>query len=332
MKRNPLSGAAAGLVLLLVLGGSFPGCHETSKVPPVKIGYLPIYVDLPLFVAEEEGFFNRHGVEVELVRFASSPEIGTALTTGGADVGASIAFSVVLSNESRDPGQLKIFIVDSENQTNYLSSFVARPGTNIHRLEDLKGKALGVFPGPTAVTFCRLVLEKHGINPDADLKKFVELQAASHIPALQSGAVDAVFTYEPTGTQAVMELGADRFLPAAVESEIMSPWQAGVWVMSTRWAAVHPTEANAVTAALYDAVDFIARDPRAAKNALSRFTSIKLAIAEKTPNIPFAKVPDADLTALQRQEDILFERKIVSKRVPVSSLMSPTQWSTSIRP
>jgi NitT/TauT family transport system substrate-binding protein len=331
MKRISLPRTAAILALLLVLGSSLPGCRQSPKTPPVKIGYLPIYVDLPLFVAEEEGFFKRHGVDVELVRFAASPEIGTALTTGGADVGASIAFSVALSNESRDPGQLKIFIVDSENKTNYLSSFVARPGANILRVEDLKGKTLGVFPGPTAVTFCRLILEKHGINPDTDLK-FVELPVASHVPALQSGTVDAVFTYEPTGTQAVMELGAVSFLPAAVESEIMSPWQAGVWVMSTRWATAHPNEANAVTAALYDAVDFIARDPRAAKNALSKFTSIKLAVAEKTPNIPFAKGPDADLNALQRQENILFERKIVSKQISVGSLMAPTQWSSSVRP
>src|SRR4051812_1896617 len=95
------------LTLIVILAiSSLITCsrEEKAKAKPkpvtVKVGYLPIYVDLPLFVAKREGFFSRHGVNVELVRFAASPEIGTALTSGAVDMGASIAFSVVLSNES----------------------------------------------------------------------------------------------------------------------------------------------------------------------------------------------------------------------------------------
>ena len=78
----------------------FPEMRVIHQIHRERAINTNIYVDLPLFVAEEEGFFKRHGVETELVRFAASPEIGTALTTGGVNVGASIAFSVALSNES----------------------------------------------------------------------------------------------------------------------------------------------------------------------------------------------------------------------------------------
>src|SRR5256885_268598 len=109
-------------VLAVLAAGALFFFLRLRNSSAVSIGYLPIYVDLPLFVAKDQGFFDKRGVKVELKRFASSPEIGTALVTGDVQVGASIAYSVVLSIESRDSGKLKVFIVDSETPENYLSS------------------------------------------------------------------------------------------------------------------------------------------------------------------------------------------------------------------
>src|SRR5207248_2015918 len=67
------------LVLLPILFVGILHCRKSEIKRTVKIGYLPIYVDLPLFVAKEQGFFQKHGVDVQTVRFAASPEIGTAL-------------------------------------------------------------------------------------------------------------------------------------------------------------------------------------------------------------------------------------------------------------
>ncbi len=291
----------------------------------VRIGYLPIYVDLPLFVAVENGFFDKRGVTVELKRFASSPEIGTALVTGDLQVGASVAYSVVLSTESRDPGRLKVFIVDSETPENYLSSVVVLKSSGIKTIADLKGKKLASFPGPTAVTFCKMVLEKFGLNPNTDLQ-LVELDVGSQLTALESKTVDALFTYEPTATQAVLEKDAVKILPGAVESQIINPWQAGVWVVSDDFAKTNPEDAHKVMLALYDAIDFIRTNPAAAKSALTNYTSIKSSVAQATPNIPFAKVGEVDMTAFQKHADILHERGILSKRIEAATLLiSPSE-------
>lgn len=312
--------AIAGILLLLGVVYLWSKGSESTSRPTVKIGYLPIYVDLPLFVAHDRGFFSKHGLDVELVRFAASPDIGTGLSTGSIDVGASIAFSVVLSSEARDPGNLKIFIVDSEDEQNYLSSFVVLPTSGITSVSDLRGKKLGVFPGPTAVTFCTLVLEKYGLHAGRDLE-LIELQAGSHIPALRAGTVDALFTYEPIGTQAVMDIGAKKLLAGAVESEIISPWQAGVWVLRSDFVREQPDASQAVLRALYEAIDFIRSNPDSAKVALRSFTSIRPEVAAATPTIPFAKLGEVDLGALQRHADILTQRGIVSKRLDVDSLL-----------
>ena len=323
-RQRTLLPISVGLLIILIFSSGFiSSCRKPTQT--VRIAYLPIYVDLPLFVAKEQGFFEKRGVQVELVRFASSPEIGTALATGNAQVGASIAFSVVLANESRDPDKLKVFIVDSETPENYLDSFVVLRDSNIKSLADLKGKKLASFPGPTAVTFCKMVLEKNGINPDKDIQ-FVELDVASHLTALESHTVDALFTYEPTATQAVMEKNAVKLLPGAVESQIINPWQAGVWVITKQLATDNPDQASAIMLALYDAIDFIRTNPTEAKKALGKYTSIKAEVAAATPNIPFAKLGEIDLNAFQKHADILQSRGVISKQMNVSALLAPESW------
>jgi len=132
------------VVVIIVAGLYFYKGHQTfSDTAIIKVGYLPIYVDLPLFVAKDHGFFAKYGVEVELKRFESSPNIGTSIINGDIDAGASIATTVVLSTESRDPGKMKIFLVDAENKTNYLSSFVVLNSSGIKTMADLKGKRIG---------------------------------------------------------------------------------------------------------------------------------------------------------------------------------------------
>ena len=310
-------------------GVIFLGCSKENKQPDkasvqVHIGYLPIYVDLPLFVAKENGYFEKRGLDVQLNRFASSPEIGTALINGDIQFGASVAYSVILSTESRDPGKLKVVIVDSETPENYLSSFVALAGSGINTIADLKGKKVGSFPGPEAMTFGKLVLEKYGLNPTNDLQ-FFSLDSASHLSALQSHTVDALFTYEPIATQAVLEDGAVKILPGAVEKEIINPWQAGLWVISTKFASEHPKEAKQLILALYDAIDYLRKNPQDAKTALAKYTSIKPSVAAATPNIPFAKLGEVDLPAFQRHADILFEQGVVSKKMDANSMLAPLE-------
>jgi ABC-type nitrate/sulfonate/bicarbonate transport system substrate-binding protein len=165
-----------------------------------------------------------------------------------------------------------------------------------------------------------MVLEKFGIDPNKDLQ-LIELDMGSHLSALESHTVDALFTYEPTATQAVMEKGAVKIMPGAVESQIISPWQAGVWVVDQRFSNAHPAVTDAVITALYEAVDLIRADPGSEKKALGPYTSIKPEVAAATPNIPFAKLGEVDLTALQKHADILFERKVISKHIDATSLL-----------
>ncbi len=300
-------------------------CNHNSKTGKISVGYLPIYVDLPLFVAKDKGFFTKHGIDAELKRFESSPNIGASLINGDIDAGASIATTVVLSTESRDPGKMKIFLVDAENKDNYLSSFVVLNSSGIKLMSDLKGKKIGGFPGPTATIFGKMVLEKFGLNPEKDVQ-WIELPAANHLSALESKTVDALFSYEPTSTQAVMEKDAMKLLPGAVESHIIEPWQAGVWVLRDNFIKQHTEVSKNFILAINDAVDYIRKNPDSAKSSLLNYTAIKLEVARNTPNIPFTKLSEVDLVTLQKYTDLHFQKALISKKIDVKTMMLPSDF------
>ena len=70
---------------LTVLGAVEPAAAQSA----VRVGYMPIAEELPKMVASEKGFFKEHGLDAELVRFESGPDMGTAL------LGGSIQFGMI---------------------------------------------------------------------------------------------------------------------------------------------------------------------------------------------------------------------------------------------
>jgi len=316
--RNTFVGVSVVVSVLLCLAWWRPW-----YVPPVpnliRVGYLPIYVDLPLFVALEEDFFSDQKVLVEPVRFQSSPDMGVALALDRIDAAASIATSSALGVETRDPGVFKIFLVDAETASEYLSSLLVASSSEVVSVSELKSKVIGSFSGPTAKLFGPLALEALGLaRGDYEIS---EMPIGSHISALETGRVDAVITYEPTATQAVAKYGSRKLVPRLVESNVIDPWQAGIWIISTKFIDRDPDLSIRFSHAIYNAVEFIRRNPDRAKESLSPFTTIDLDVAHDTPNIPFTKVWEADLVTLQRHADMLAEEGMIQRKVEIPDLI-----------
>ena len=319
----PLSATRKGLisvlVVALVIGSVWYFNHKSSPPPTFRVGYLPIYVDLPFFVALENGLFEKHGVVVEAIEFQSSPQLAQQIVAGRLDAAASIATSNALITESQHEGLFQIFMVDQETREAYLSSLVIGHDSEISDPVDLIDKTIGFFPGPTAATFGQLALEKLGVPRDSYTR--ISLPVENHIDALEAGNVDALVTYEPTATQAVMRNGAKKLVPGLVETHVIDPWQAGVWIVSTEAISSREADTVAFIRAIYEAIDQIRADSVFAKRALAPYTPIDADIAVNTPNIPFAKIGEVDIPTLQKHADILQSERVIPQNIQIQSLM-----------
>ena len=71
--------------ILLSLIFLFTACTSPAEPANLKIAVLPIIDTLPMYVAQQEGLFTKHGVNVEFVPVASAPERDQILAAGQAD-------------------------------------------------------------------------------------------------------------------------------------------------------------------------------------------------------------------------------------------------------
>jgi ABC-type nitrate/sulfonate/bicarbonate transport system substrate-binding protein len=179
--RAPDSGSAAA--------SAPPSSAPASPVAlrQLRVGYAATNPRVtPLWLAADEGFFNRHGLEVEPVAMRSAPALQAAMIAKEIQIGQSgLTGTLQARAGGADVVQLG-GLIDKP-----LAQLVAHP--SIRRPEDLRGKRLGTQSiGGTVWARGILALEKFGLDPDRDnISVLVIGDEPTLGQALVAGAIDA---------------------------------------------------------------------------------------------------------------------------------------------
>lgn len=73
------------LFLLALMIGGVSAQDSSSEEPTLRIGVLPVLNTIPLYVAQEQGFYAEEGITVELLTFPSADLQGQAIEAGELD-------------------------------------------------------------------------------------------------------------------------------------------------------------------------------------------------------------------------------------------------------
>jgi ABC-type nitrate/sulfonate/bicarbonate transport system substrate-binding protein len=140
---------------------------------------------LPVFVAEEQGIFARHGLKIEYLRLGSVDKATSAVREGTADLAITPPEGAVVDHLAG--GGLRIIASNSERLP---MSMVARPG--IADLAGLRGRRLGTssLTEGTAI-YTRVLLEQAGLTYPGDYEFVLAGVHTTRWAALQSGEIDA---------------------------------------------------------------------------------------------------------------------------------------------
>ncbi len=270
------------LVLLAIIGGIY-WVTQTDQVErePVRVAYLPIGAGLPIFVAEEQGFFDEQGLSVKLIEFKTSNDIAAAGLSGRVDVIGTGATNAMLDANSNANGQFRLFLANNyvKRPQGQSTDFVlARPGANIESYADFEGRTVAIFPGSVGEVFLNAVSPKLGLEPDE--VETVAIPPAQWLPSLQSGSIDGVFgAVEPFATF-ILDEGVGEIVVDGYYAELMSDVPAsGAWFISGK---LTEDEERRFYAAIQQAVRFIVTDEVTARQALAGYTAIP---AEKLSSI-----------------------------------------------
>jgi len=181
------------IALLLVAGScGVPARADTEVIFGTVGGLNTSY--LPLFVAQELGYFKEEGISVRAVDFGAAGTLLPQVAAGRVTVGFPNAEPVILSHDAgKTPLPVKFFYnVIRRN----VWEFSVLASSNIHTLRDLKGKTIGIFSfavGSLPIT--KAILANAGLSPSDYTLVPVGLGAASYL-ALQTGKIDALNLFD----------------------------------------------------------------------------------------------------------------------------------------
>ena len=159
-------------------------------------------VSLPLYVAQQRGFFADEHLDVVISDCIGGTRCLRQLLDDKADLATTSEMPVVLQAfKSADVAIIATIVHASDNL-----KLIARKASGVTRSEQLDGRRVGVIAGTSA----QYELETHLLNVGVDPRHvaMVPLQAEETVAALQSGRIDAVAVWEPYGYAALRGAGA----------------------------------------------------------------------------------------------------------------------------
>lgn len=206
------------MVMTTIMMFSMVACGNTSseesseELTTVRIA-LPTWVGYgSLYVAQEKGFFEENGLNVELTIVEGLAERKQAMVSGELE-GLATAVDVFVNLESVGIEMDMVWLLDRSNGAD---GIVAT--TDVESPADLAGLTVATEIGTTEHFFLLKVLEQYGLTTD-DIE-LVPLTIADSGAAFVAGQVDAAVTYDPYLSQGV-DAGGVTFTTAEYEIDLM---------------------------------------------------------------------------------------------------------------
>ncbi len=256
LKSQVLS-AMAAVAAAVALAAPLPAMAE------VKVGVSDWPGWVAWYVAEQKGFFKKHGADVKLVWFANYTDSIAALSSGQLDANSQTWSDTMGPLAKGLP--LKTILVNDNSAGN--DAVVASP--KIKSIKDLKGKSVALEQFSVSHFVLATALAKNGMKP-ADVK-IVNLSAGDAAAAFMAGRVDAAVVWNPW----IHQIEASGKGKALFTSKDMPGLIPDLLVAQDKSIKAKRKELVGMIKAWFDTVKFIADQPDEAAKIMSKIVSLK---------------------------------------------------------
>lgn len=287
----------------------------------MRIAYPPMLASLPVVAAQDQQMFQHHGLQSEIVSFSSSNDMVSALVAGQIDVLPAVSLVPLLHLEIQHPGKFRVFSHSRMRRENSTYRIIVKGDSSLQKLAELKGKKIGVFPGTSATRLISAFLQRNGVDPQTIT--FVQLPSSAQVSSLESGAVDALFSYDPLTL--IAEPGRYRTLSNSVYAELIEPCPVGVSVISRDFERSQPDAAARAAGVIQEAISYVGAHPQQATALLPRFTRMTPAMASRVNVADITLSNNVDAAVLQRFIDMLYEIGEIPQKIDAHRLIDPTR-------
>lgn len=207
-----------------------PGLHQTPApaLTTVRLGYLPTTSFGPVYIAKDEGYFARQGIDVELVKVSDVSAALPLLLSGGLDAtGGQITSGLI--NTVAKGGRVRVVADKGSVQDGNCVVYALMVRKDLFdsgavtKVSDLKGRKLMGNSGEQSYGVGRALALGNLTTEDVTL---VSMDFPTAMVAFRNGALDAGMITEPYITQAVANNSAVILVPGG---EINPDWPIPLW-------------------------------------------------------------------------------------------------------
>lgn len=330
--RQAVTKAIAAMLTLGLLAGcggapaAAPSAAPTPAANPaptpattpvkLKIGQLPIIDGLPFWVADQKGYYQQEGVNVELVTFKSANERDAAIMSGAID--GMLADPVASATLYASGTKLQITSLSlGATKEEGPMAILAAPNSGITDLAQLKGQEIGISTNSVMHYVTEQLLQEKGIKPDE-----VKLTNVASIPVrfdlLMSGQLKAAILPDPLLSLAVAK-GAK-----VLASDTQSPVNLSQSVIDFTSKAIQE-KADAITRmfrAYNRAVADIKANPNSFKSVLAEKAGLPKDIVDSYQVVPFSAAQAPKQEDLERVVQWLVDKQILKAKVSYQELVN----------
>ena len=298
---------------------------DSGSGEPIKLGFSAWPGWFPWQVAEEEGFFDKAGVNVDLVWFDGYLDSINAFAAGQLDANSQTLNDTIGSVAS---GSEQVIVLTNDNSTGNDQIIVSK---DIKTVQDLKGKKIGLEAGVVDHYLLLLGLAKAGMKfSDVEI---VNLETGAAASAFAAGQLDAVAVFAPFTTQALKREGSktlfsSKDFPGAIPDHL---------AVSKKLLDERPEDVQKLINAWFMTVDYIQKNKAKATEIMAKRAGVPeeeytgydagTTLFSADDNVK-AFGPGNDLTSLQfAAKDIskfMLEVKLIEKEVDLAGLFDAT--------
>ena len=251
------------LSIVLTVTVWLAGCGAATPAaprPPLMLSWTVWPGYYPLAIAQQQGFFAKHGVSVKIVVYDAYTTAYTDYASGKLDGSEMVIGDLLLLVNRRD--SKAVMVTDSSEGADQVVA-----NNNIQSVADLKGKRVGVHLGTYGELFVRKMLAANGLAAaDVNLVN----TNPEDVPAAFPDKIDAGHSFEPFTSEAAAKGGHVVFTSAATPGLIPN-----VFAFSAQTVKDRPEDVRAFVAAWFEAVDWSNAHPDQVPATVAQATGLK---------------------------------------------------------
>jgi NitT/TauT family transport system substrate-binding protein len=313
LRRRTLLAGMGALALSACSSKPVQPAGPPVEVPEIRLGVLKVTDTAPLFVAQREGIFEKHGLRPKFVTMELTGDQRIDLEHGQADVTFDSWVTIFLNIAD---GADWVVLGEAYQTGPRSTGLLVSRSSRLRSVNDLAGKRVGVnnLRG-LGVLLTNSVLATNGMKP-SDVQ-YVEMPFDNLASAVNNGDITAGWMVEPYLTRAQLDMGCVLLADTAVGATSDFP-QSG-YAVARSFARKNPGTVRAFQRVLAEAQSR-ALDRSTVEAVLPDYVQVSKNVAQL---MNLGTYPTTTLAIRpQRVVDLMFSQQFLKSRINVEERMA----------